>query len=186
MQLRLRTYAKRMMESAVKPARIYLLRHANAGWAAPGERDFDRRLDLRGRSEADGIGAIMAVNGFLPALVLCSDAARCVETLRALEVHLNQPREVQYCTELYVGGHDSYIDLIARADGTESILVIGHNPMMEDTAHALVCRRDAVSSEALAAGFPTGGLAIIDLPGPLRNAREGTGELRELLGPHDG
>ncbi|RUX92559.1 histidine phosphatase family protein, partial [Mesorhizobium sp. M7A.F.Ca.CA.004.04.1.1] len=37
-------------------SRLYLLRHAKAGWALPGMRDFDRPLDASGRSDAEMMG----------------------------------------------------------------------------------------------------------------------------------
>lgn len=147
----------------------------------PGQRDFDRALDLRGQTEAAGIAAIMAVNGFVPAIVLCSQAVRCVETLKAVETQIDHALSVRYCLDLYAGSHEDYVDLIASADGANSVLVIGHNPMMEDTAHALCCRANA----RLSRGFPTGGLAVIDLPGSLKCARAGNGIVTGFLTPQD-
>ncbi|RUZ11954.1 histidine phosphatase family protein, partial [Mesorhizobium sp. M7A.F.Ca.US.007.01.2.1] len=40
-------------------SRLYLLRHAKAGWALPGMRDFDRPLDASGRADAEMMGAAM-------------------------------------------------------------------------------------------------------------------------------
>ncbi|TIV15839.1 MAG: histidine phosphatase family protein, partial [Mesorhizobium sp.] len=37
-------------------SRLYLLRHAKAGWALPGVRDFDRPLDESGKADAEAMG----------------------------------------------------------------------------------------------------------------------------------
>ncbi|TIX99998.1 MAG: histidine phosphatase family protein, partial [Mesorhizobium sp.] len=40
-------------------SKLYLLRHAKAGWALPGMRDFDRPLDASGIADAETMGAAM-------------------------------------------------------------------------------------------------------------------------------
>ena len=62
-------------------SRLFLLRHAKAGWAEPGMRDFDRPLEPLGRTDADAIGAAMRASAYIPDLVLCSTAKRARETL---------------------------------------------------------------------------------------------------------
>ena len=65
-------------------SRLYLLRHAKAGWALPGMRDFDRPLDASGRADAETMGAAMRSRGYVPDLTLCSNARRAKETLEGL------------------------------------------------------------------------------------------------------
>ncbi|RVB55078.1 histidine phosphatase family protein, partial [Mesorhizobium sp. M7A.F.Ca.CA.004.06.1.1] len=62
-------------------SRLYLLRHAKAGWALPGMRDFDRPLDASGRSDAEMMGAAMRSRLYVPDRTLCSNAKRAKETL---------------------------------------------------------------------------------------------------------
>src|SRR5438445_2481303 len=52
-------------------SRLYLLRHAKAGWALPGMRDFDRPLDASGRADAEIMGTAMRSRGYIPDLTLC-------------------------------------------------------------------------------------------------------------------
>ena len=165
-------------------SRIYLLRHARSAWALPGERDLDRALDGDGRQEAEKIAGIMVVNGFIPAQVLCSPARRCVETWEIVEKRFALRIPVRFSVELYAKDHEDYVDLIASAAGP-SVMVIGHNPMMDDTARALVCRSGATFDGPLAGGYPTGGLAIVDLPGPMASAASGMGRLVAFLAPGD-
>src|SRR3954452_9870575 len=75
-------------------SRLYLLRHAKAGWAAPGMRDFDRPLDPTGCTDADSIGAGMRAREYIPDLVLCSTAKRARETLDWVARHIGSPRAV--------------------------------------------------------------------------------------------
>lgn len=174
-----------MLDAVVEQSRVYLLRHAHSAWAMAGERDFDRRLDRRGSDEADRISLTMTVNGFCPELILCSSARRCVETCDAIERRMKTRHDVVYTEKLYAHGHDAYVDMIAERSGTGSLLLIGHNPMVEDAARSLVCKRLKAFDGPLGQGFPTGGLAVIDIAGPMSCARDGIGVLVGFLSPRD-
>src|SRR5271155_2479679 len=60
--------------------RLMLLRHAKTERAQPGERDRDRKLTKRGRSDAALVGTYMARHGLVPDLALVSPATRARET----------------------------------------------------------------------------------------------------------
>ena len=81
-------------------AKLYLLRHAKAGWALPGTRDFDRALDPSGIADAEAIGTAMRANGYVPDLTLCSGALRARETLGGIASHTDTGR-VLYFDKLY-------------------------------------------------------------------------------------
>ena len=127
-------------------------------------RDFDRPLDERGREEATRLAATMTVNGFEPELVYCSSARRCVETLEVALLHMDFNLRIEYSDTLYAAGHDAYLNLIeaARDQAVGSIMIIAHNPMIEDTAQALLQGDPAVFETVLGQGFPTAGLLIVD------------------------
>ncbi|WP_158284864.1 SixA phosphatase family protein [Hoeflea marina] len=155
--------------------RIFLVRHAHAGWPASGARDFDRPLDERGREEASRLAAAMVVNGFAPEVILCSGASRCTQTLAVL-LHsaLATPRLVTN-DMMYSGSVQTYLDLIAAeaAAGSASVMLVGHNPMIEETARALLQSSPDALDKALGNGFPTAGLLIADTApgGDLRKCR---------------
>ena len=117
-------------------SRLYLLRHAKAGWALPGMRDFDRPLDASGRADAEVIGMAMRSRGYVPDLTLCSNARRARETLEGLAGQTDTGKVLFFDT-LYSEDAAGYLRLIREHGGPGSLLVIGHNPMMEDLAMAL-------------------------------------------------
>ncbi len=80
--------------------RLFLLRHAKAGWALPGMRDFDRALDASGIADAELMGAVMRVRDFVPDLTLCSNAKRARQTLEGLAGHTDTGR-VLFLDALY-------------------------------------------------------------------------------------
>lgn len=167
--------------------RIFLVRHAHAAWALPGVRDFDRPLDDRGREEAARLAAAMSVNAFEPDLVYCSTARRCLETLGILQTRSSIKLRIEHSDALYAANHDTYLDLIASPHdkAIRSIMIIGHNPMLEDTAQVLLQNDPATFETALGAGFPTAGVLILDCDRRGASAISGGARFIGLLSPVD-
>jgi phosphohistidine phosphatase len=167
--------------------RIFLVRHAHAAWALPGMRDFDRPLDDRGREEATRLAATMSVNAFEPDMIYCSNARRCLETLGILQARSSVKMRIEYSDALYAGSHDAYLDLIASKHdkAIRSIMIIGHNPMIEDTAQVLLQNDPATFETALGSGFPTAGVLILDCDARGNSAIKGGARFVGLLSPVD-
>lgn len=156
--------------------RLFLLRHAKAGWALPGVRDFDRPLEASGRADAEATGVEMREHGYVPDITLCSNALRARETLEGVAGQADTGRVV-FCDRLYSDDAAGYLALIHKHAGSGSLLVIGHNPMMEDLAMAISGDGDPSARAALSLGFPTSALAVIAFPGSLGDAAPGNGYL---------
>ena len=167
--------------------RVFLVRHAHAAWAMPGVRDFDRPLDDRGREEAVRLAATMVVNGFNPDLIYCSNARRCVETLAILLADRSDAPRLKHSDELYTGNHEAYLELISsvRDDTVQSVMIVGHNPMIEEAAEALLRASPAALEDTIGRGFPTAGMLIVDCARKGRTAIDGSARLVELLSPRD-
>jgi phosphohistidine phosphatase len=165
-------------------SKLYLLRHAKAGWALPGMRDFVRPLDASGVADAETIGAAMRARDYVPDLTLCSNAKRARQTLEGLAGHADTGR-VLFLDMLYSEDAARYLNLIRGNGGSGSLLVIGHNPMTEDLAIALSGDGDETARGMLNYGFPASGLAVVRFPGSLADAAQGTGYLEAFLTPAD-
>ncbi len=165
-------------------SRLFLLRHAKAGWALPGMRDFDRPLDASGVGDAQTTGVAMRANGYVPDFTLCSTARRARETLEGVAGQADTGR-VLYLDRLYSDDAAGYLSAIRENGSHGSLLVIGHNPMMEDLAMALAADGEDAARHTLAHGFPTSGLAIFVFPGPLADVVPGAGYLDGFLTPSD-
>lgn len=163
-------------------SRLYLLRHAKAGWALPGMRDFDRPLDDSGHADAESIGIQMRDLGYVPDITLCSGAVRARETLQGVAGHADTGR-VLFCEKLYSEDAAGYLRLIHENAASGSVLVIGHNPMMEDLASAVSGKGNPAAQAALSSGFPTSGLAVIGFSAGLKQAAPGNGFLEAFHTP---
>jgi phosphohistidine phosphatase len=165
-------------------SRLFLLRHAKACWALPGVRDFDRPLDASGHADAEATGAAMRVCGYVPDITLCSNAKRARETLEGIAGHADTGR-VLFLDRLYSEDAAGYLSLIHENGNSGSVLVIGHNPMMEDLAMAISGDGEQSARATLHYGFPTSGLAVIGFRGSLKEAAPGNGYLEAFVTPAD-
>jgi phosphohistidine phosphatase len=170
--------------SAVAERRLYLLRHAKSSWKDEGLADHDRPLARRGRRAAKAISRHLREQGVEPELVLCSTARRARETLEGIEPALGRGA-IRVEPELYGAGP---AELLARlhevAPPIGSVMVIGHNPGLDQLARLLA--RHGATAQELEAKFPTGALATLTFRGPGWAALDhGTAELIEFIRPRD-
>jgi phosphohistidine phosphatase len=138
---------------------LYLLRHAKSSWADPALPDHERPLAPRGRRDSKRIAKHLRRLGYEPELILCSSAARTRETLDLVRPAV-PTSEVMVEDELYAASSE---ELLARIrlvpDAVASVMLIGHNPGLEQLALALASAGDEL--EQLAAKFPTAALATL-------------------------
>ena len=76
----------------------------------------------------------------MPDITLCSNALRARETLEGIAGQADTGR-VLFFDKLYSEDAAGYLALIHENADSGSVLVIGHNPMMEDLAMAISGRR---------------------------------------------
>ena len=148
------------MTVSTPPPRIYLLRHAKSGWAAPGQRDFDRTLNEQGFDEAARVADLAANREYRPALVISSAAARCRQTTEAIRCVFPVGVEFRFADSLYNSGADAYLDMLKAQAGAGSVMLVGHNPAIEETLEILIGAEAAHT--AISEGYPTAGLAVLD------------------------
>lgn len=140
-----------------------LLRHAKAERSQAGQSDRDRRLDDRGRREAPMIGAFMARQGLYPDVAAVSPAARTRETWDLIAPALARAPTATVEDQLYDASPDDLLQVIrATAPTAKALLIVGHNPGLQDLAVGLVGSGERVPCDHLAEGLPTCGLVVIE------------------------
>jgi phosphohistidine phosphatase len=143
---------------------LHLLRHAKSSWDDPTVRDHDRPLAPRGARAARKIADYLASASVDPALVLCSSARRTVETLEELRPAISKTATVSIDPELYGADATEILELLRSVDPQiREVLVIGHNPGLQDLAIDLAGEEEAGLVNALRTKFPTGALATFDV-----------------------
>lgn len=143
--------------------RLMLLRHAKSSWDESSAPDFERPLNTRGRRSAPLMGRHMVTHRLVPQKIVCSSARRTRETLAGLLPYLPDDLDIRLTRDLYETGEDRYLDVI-RAQGGQarSLLVIGHNPALQEVALTLVGTGNPSLVDDMREKFPTGALAVID------------------------
>jgi len=146
--------------------RLLIFRHAKAEKGAPGTLDRDRPLNPRGRKDAPRMGAYMARHALVPACVLVSPALRTRETWDGLASAFPASIPVTFEDRLYESVPESILAVLRETDpSAATLLVVGHNPGLHETARLLIASGDVEARERLNEGLPTSGLVVIDFPG---------------------
>jgi phosphohistidine phosphatase len=143
-------------------SQLFLLRHAKSSWDDALLDDRERPLAPRGRRATDQICAYLVEDGISPALVLCSSALRTRQTLGALLPAFRSEATIHIEDGLYGADAETLLQRIRRVPAAvPSVLLIGHNPGIQDLA-ARLADGDPPGA-AIADGFPTGALATFDV-----------------------
>lgn len=143
---------------------LLLLRHAKSSWKNPALSDHDRPLAPRGERAAERLAHHLQAEALRPALVLCSSARRARDTLEALRPALDDATVIRIEDSLYGADADELLDRLHAVDPrVSSVLVVGHNPGLEDLAIHLAGDGDQTALTQLRTKFPTGALATLDL-----------------------
>ena len=164
--------------------RLLLLRHSKTERPEPGQRDRDRKLMERGRSDAPLIGTYMARHRLTPDLVLVSPAKRTLETWELVEGALNKTPQVAHEERIYNARTRTLADLIRETEDAGSLLMIGHNPGLHDLANELIGSGEVEARESLNEKLPTSGLVAIDFAfGDWSELHDSSGRLDRFVTP---
>jgi phosphohistidine phosphatase len=164
---------------------LMLLRHAKSGHDA-NVADIDRPLNARGKHEAGAMARLMATR-FRPTRILCSSSLRTRETLAPLIAELADDTFVEITRRIYDAGADDLLNLIREQNGGAStLLVIGHNPGLEELARGLAGGGDGAALMQLRTKFPPAALAVISFESPeWRDIEPELGRLEAFRTPDD-
>jgi phosphohistidine phosphatase len=165
---------------------LYLLRHLKSSWDEPGLADRERPLAPRGRRAGKKLVRHLPRAGVAPDLVLCSPSVRTRETLEAVLPALGDP-EVRFPRELYAAPEDVLLEVVqgVRAD-LRSVLVIAHNPGLQDLALALTGDGDEDARRRVGEKLPTGSLVTLTFRAETwADVEPGAGELTGFVVPRE-
>lgn len=166
--------------------RLLLLRHAKSSWDDPGLADHDRPLAARGRRAAASIRQHVQDAGVDPQLVLCSSAVRAAQTWEAIRDGIDGDPEVEISRDLYEAGAEDLLErLHGVPDTAKSVLLVGHNPSMEELARELSGRGNPEALAAMTLKYPTGGLASLSFEGRWADLAPGNAYLDTFVVPRD-
>lgn len=166
---------------------LTLLRHAKSSWDDPVGRDFDRPLNDRGRRAARTIGRELHAQGMDFDRVIASPAVRVVETLAEAGEAYGRDFAPEYDPVLYLAGPATLLERVQAVDSSvERLLLVGHNPGLEQFALWLIADDGAALRRELAVKYPTATVAQISLDvAHWAEVAEATGALTRFIRPRD-
>jgi phosphohistidine phosphatase len=130
---------------------LLILRHAKSSWKDESIDDYDRPLNERGKKEAPRMGKLLLDEDLLPDLILSSDAKRCRRTIEKLCSASGYRGETLLCGELYLATPATHLRAISRLpEPAERVLLVGHNPGLEQLLELFIQRYEPLTTAALA------------------------------------
>jgi phosphohistidine phosphatase len=175
-----------MLRAPKEPAlpTLFLLRHAKAAPPESIDDDERRALTPSGRRAARAIAGYFRARDLAPDLVLCSSAARTRETLELVRSGFARPAPVEFNPALYLAPWPTILEAIhAVDDEVDALLVLGHNPGLQELAISLAVMAPRPQRDPLARRFPTGALVRFAVERSWRSFNRATIRLVEYLTP---
>lgn len=135
---------------------LLILRHAKSDWGHAKLADHDRPLNKRGQADAPKMGELLRIQCLTPDLILSSTAQRARHTAELVAEACGYEGEIHFTRQLYLAEPIDYIEVVrTHAEDEAIVMVVGHNPGIEDLASGL-------TNESLS--MTTANLVQVDLP----------------------
>lgn len=160
--------------------RLILIRHAKSSWDNTYADDHARVLNDRGVQSAEAMGAWLADQGYIPDVIVTSDATRTLQTTTLLKRGMTVAPETHEMASLYHAAPQTMID-VARAFSSGSIALVGHNPGIAMAAEMLVA---TPPNHAQFESYPTCATCVMDFPDDAW-CRPGQGQVVDFMVPRE-
>jgi phosphohistidine phosphatase len=166
--------------------KLTLLRHAKSSWDDIVQRDFDRPLNQKGRRAAKTVGEYLRREGHAFDHVIASPAARVVGTLDGLWEGYGKTLNPVWDRRIYLASCMTLLDVVHEAPAeAESVLLVGHNPGLEDLVLLLVPDEGNDLRESLEEKFPTASVAAMEFDGDWPDLAARKARLTKFVRPRD-
>lgn len=152
---------------------LLILRHAKSSWSNMRLSDHDRPLNDRGRRDAPRMGQLLRDEDLIPDLIITSSAERALTTAELVALNCGYEEALLVTRHLYHAGPEEYVEVLREQGGeAHTVMVVGHNPGMEDLLDYLTGEDERMPTAALAqVSLPLGAWREMDLEvsGTLQN-----------------
>ncbi|MBR0552944.1 SixA phosphatase family protein [Stakelama marina] len=139
---------------------LILLRHAKSGWDDPVARDFDRPLNPKGERAATTMGRHLRNLGLRFDQIVASPALRVSQTLDHFAEGYGRSSPTMTDRRVYLASCATLIDIVRELDDNLArVLIVGHNPGLEELALALSEIGKSEARAAIEEKFPTASVA---------------------------
>jgi phosphohistidine phosphatase len=131
--------------------RLLILRHAKSSWADEYADDWERPLTNRGIRDATRIGHLLKRLSLIPDLIITSDAVRAQTTAQIVAEAAGYRGKVVQSSLLYHAPPAAVLDVLRTVPTAahRSVMIVGHNPGLEDLVAQLTGERRHLPTAAL-------------------------------------
>lgn len=137
---------------------LLILRHGKASSDDPTILDHNRPLNKRGRRQGVWLGQLLVTQGLEPELILCSTSLRTRTTVELLTASSGYAGPLHLLPELYLAEAGAYLQALEKyAADFNRVMVVGHNPGLEDLLAGLIGKQQTLT---------TANLAVVEMEGP--------------------
>ena len=135
---------------------LILLRHAKSDWSVSGP-DIDRPFAERGLAQAPLAGLWLASHGGRIDLAIVSPARRARETWQLASEQFTSAPPTRFDDRMYAASAERILDIVHDVpDDVHTILLVGHNPGMEQLASRLADEEVVMRTSGIAEFGVTG------------------------------
>ena len=136
---------------------LLVLRHAKSSWDDTPLDDHERPLNERGGRDGPRMGKLVRTHRLTPDIIISSDAVRARRTAEAVAETARYAGGILLDPRLYLASPSGVLAVLRTVPETHagSVMIVGHNPGLEDLVAQLTGEQQ---------DFPTAALAHIGLP----------------------
>jgi len=135
---------------------LLILRHAKSDWGNSQLSDHDRPLNGRGQYDAPRMGAWLKQKKMVPELIISSTAERALTTAELVAQACEFEGELRTTQKFYLAGPPTYVEILNELpDSYERVMIVGHNPGMEELVSLLTDKDRPMT---------TANVAVVELP----------------------
>ncbi|WP_420630928.1 SixA phosphatase family protein [Candidatus Leptofilum sp.] len=135
---------------------LLILRHAKSDWSNSQLSDHDRPLNHRGKYDAPRMGAWLKQQNMVPQLIISSTAERALTTAEMVALAADFAGELRTERKFYLAGPPTYVEILNELpESYERVMVVGHNPGMEELVSLLTDKAPPMT---------TANVAVVELP----------------------
>ncbi len=155
---------------------LLIMRHGKSSWDDPALSDHDRPLADRGKREAELMGRELKRRGLVPDVILTSTAKRARSTAKRVMRELGVDLTLIEDRRLYASTPALCLLALAEQAQGETVLLIGHNPTLDELVAELTAEAVSLSTASVA-------VIHLSLARWADLGRDVTGDLVSLLSP---
>ena len=157
---------------------VWLIRHAKSSWSNPGQRDFDRPLNARGKRDGPAMSRWLSEQTQPATWIWCSDAVRARTTAEFVrEGFSTEADQLVEVHELYGASPETMLEVLRiTPPDIRCAAIVAHNPGTTTLLNLL-------AGDMVTDNVPTFGVARLQFEGSWADLKPGKCELELFASP---